>query len=83
MTTPAEEALRRALDYLVDSGLELSDALTSQVLMLIEEGMREHSTELLPWLLDVLPYRCDLPELQVPTVQPPLCRGSIHYPLAF
>lgn len=78
--TRAEQALRRALDYLADSGLELEDATTAEVLSLVEEGMRECPDELLAWVMRRLPQRFDLSGPSLPPIQPALCRGSIGYP---
>ena len=77
--TDVEMALRRALDYLADNGLELDDTLTREVLALVEEGMSICPDELLSWLMGQLSQHYDLSGPCLPPTQPTLCRGSIGY----
>ena len=78
-TTPAEQALSRALDYLADSGLELDDEVTRTILALIEEGLGDCPGDIVAWLMRRLPQHYLLPHGDFPAAQPPLQRGGIGY----
>lgn len=77
--TAAELALARVFDYLADSNVTLDNATSIEVLALVEAGLRDHATELLPWVMAQLSARFHLNALRMPAIQPPLLRGSIGY----
>lgn len=77
--TPAEYALRRALDYLVSWGRVPADDLVLAVLVIIEEEMRRHPGDVIARVLSRLPDEFNLQAPGLPLAQPPLLRGSIGY----
>jgi hypothetical protein len=77
--TTTEDALRRVLDYLVNSGVELTTDVISTAVEMVNEGLRRQPDNLLPWVMHQLPYRFGLEHPQPSRIQPPLQRASIGY----
>jgi hypothetical protein len=79
MLTTAEHALRRALDYLVNNGIDPDTGVILDTIALVEEAVRHQPDDVLSWVMYRLPEQFDLHPPCLPVTQPPLRRDSMGY----
>lgn len=74
-----EQALARVLAYLRGLDIPLTVDASIAALKLVEEALAANEADLYSHIMDRLPERFALPELQLPPLAPPIHRGSIGY----
>lgn len=89
-----QHVFSRVYGYLCEAGVEMTSERCRQMLQLIDEAMAEIGEgsnniandrrelgghRLLKSVMDRLPEYFAIPEVNIPTAAPPLCRGSIGY----
>lgn len=89
-----QHVFSRVYSYLCEAGIEMTSERCRTMLQLIDDAMAEigeGSTNivndrrelaghrLLKGVMDRLPEYFAIPEVTIPAVAPPLCRGSIGY----
>jgi hypothetical protein len=74
-----EQALARVLAYLRGMDIPLTVDTSIAALKLVEEALAASEADLYGYIMDRLPERFALPELQLPPLTPPIRRGSIGY----
>ncbi|MBF8270528.1 MAG: hypothetical protein HW386_2237 [Gammaproteobacteria bacterium] len=77
--TVSERALARVLTYLNGMDVPMNNATHIAALKLVEEALTREEVDLYVYIMDRIPERFSLPELQLPPRTPPLHRGSIGY----
>ncbi|WP_101676173.1 hypothetical protein [Alloalcanivorax mobilis] len=77
--TLAEQALARVLSYLHGAGVDITPAVTADVLRLIGQALMDDPQRLLARVMQRLPDHFDLPAPPLPSAVPALHRGSIRY----
>ena len=79
MLTTAEYALQRALDYLVNNGVEPDSRMILDTIALVDEALRHHPNDVLTRVMYRLHEHFDLQPPRLPLKQPPLNRKSMGY----
>jgi len=77
--TMCERALARVLAYLRGMDVPLTVAASIAALRLVEEALARNEADLYGYIMDRIPERFTLPEIQLPPLTPPIHRGSIDY----
>jgi len=79
-----QHVFSRVYSYLSEAGVEMTSERCRQMLQLIDDAMAEVGEDegghrLLQNVMDRLPDYFSIPGVRIPTVAPPLSRGSIGY----
>lgn len=74
-----ELTLGRVLDYLAQSGVELTPAVVHRVLRVLEEALQHGESDLLPRVFANLGKHVQLPAPVLPYPTPPIHRSSMGY----
>ena len=77
--TLSESALARVLAYLKGMDVPMTTATHIAALKLVEEALAREEVDPYVYIMDRIPERFSLPELQLPPLAPPLRRGNIGY----
>ena len=77
--TLSERALARVLAYLKGMAVPMNTRTHIAALKLVEEALARDEADIYVYIMDRIPERFSLPELQLPPLSPPLQRGSIGY----
>lgn len=77
--TPAEYALGRVLAWLRWSGVPHSPEMTRLALLVVEQALADGEADLIGRVMEELPRRIALPEIQLPPAALPVKRVSLGY----
>lgn len=78
--TVCEQALGRVLFYIQDCGLAVTRAQCCQAMSLVKESLEaDTEADVYARVLELIPRYFDVPEPNVPLLQPPIRRGSVGY----
>jgi hypothetical protein len=79
-----QQVFSRVYNYLCEAGVDMASEQCRQMLQLIDDAVAEVGADegghrLLENAMNRLPDYFTVPDVQIPAVAPPLCRGSIGY----
>lgn len=74
-----EHALSRVLAYLSLLGMPTDREMSIVALKLVEEALQSEESDIFQYVMRQLPQRFSLPPVTLPSIAPPINRGSIGY----
>ena len=77
--TLSERALARVLAYLTGMDVPMTTETNIAALRLVEEAITMHQPDIYGYIMDRIPERFALPDVQLPPLTPPIRRASIGY----
>jgi len=75
----SELALARVLTYLNGMDVSMTAETNIAALQLVQEAIALNHTDIYGYIMDHIPERFTLPDLQLPPLTPPIRRGCIGY----
>ena len=78
-STLSERALARVIAYLTGMDVPMNVETNIAALRLVEEAIAKDNTDIYDYIMDRIPERFNLPDLQLPLQMPAIRRGSIGY----
>ena len=77
--TTVEQLLTRVISYLEGMDMVITLPLSARALTLVQDALLQQDEEPFRYVMTRLPDQFALPQLTLPSLAPPIIRGSIGY----